>query len=85
MIKNWQQSNPAMRVVQQKRGKVSGRAALSTTLENESPLAGQKETIVLVSVDDPKGVLAVLFIAPQSDYRTYQPTFSAMLKSFEVD
>jgi Zn-dependent protease with chaperone function len=85
MIKSWQHSNPAMRVMQQKHGKVSGRAALSTTLENDSPLAGQKETVVMVAVDDPKGVLAVLFIAPQSDYRTYQPTFSAMLKSLEVD
>lgn len=85
LIKSWQQSNPAMRLLQQKRGKVSGRSAVSTTLENDSPLAGRKETIVLVAVDDPEGVLAVLFIAPQSDYRTYQPTFSAMLKSFYVD
>jgi hypothetical protein len=84
MIKSWQSSNPAMRVLQQKRGKVSGRVALSTTIENDSPLAGQKESLVLVSVDDPRGVLAVLFITPKPEYKTYQPTFSAMLKSLEV-
>ncbi len=84
LIKSWQQSNPAMRVLQQKRGKVSGRTALSTSLENDSPLAGQKETLVLVSVDDPRGALAVLFISPQKDYKTYQPTFNSMLKSLEV-
>jgi hypothetical protein len=35
-------------------------------------------------VDDPRGVLAVLFITPKPEYKTYQPTFSAMLKSLEV-
>lgn len=84
IIKSWQRSNPAMRVLQQKRGKVSGRVALSTTIENDSPLAGQKESLVLVSVDDPRGVLAVLFITPKPEYKNYQPTFSAMLKSLEV-
>jgi hypothetical protein len=84
IIKSWQNSNPAMRVLQQKRGKVSGRSALSTTIENDSPLAGQKESLVLVSVDDTRGVLAILFITPKPEYKTYQPTFSAMLKSLEV-
>ncbi len=84
LIRSWQQSNPAMRVLQQKKGKVRGHPALSTTLDNDSPLAGQKETLVLVSVDDPRGVLAVIFVAPKSDYRMYQPTFSAMLKSLEI-
>lgn len=85
LIRSWQQANPAMRVLQQKNGKVSGRAALSTTLENDSPLAGQKETIVMVAVDDPKGALAVLFIVPKSEYKTYQSTFSAMLKSLKLN
>ncbi len=83
LIKSWQRSNPAMRVLQQKKGKVRGRPALSTEIENDSPLAGQKEKLILVSVDDPNGVLAVIFVAPVSDYKKYQPTFSAMLKSLE--
>ena len=85
LIRSWQHANPAMRVLQQKKGKVSGRAALSTSLENDSPLAGQKETIVMVSVDDPRGILAVLFIVPKSEYKAYQPSFSAMLKSLKVE
>jgi hypothetical protein len=84
IIKSWQRSNPAMRVLQQSRGKVSGRPALSTMLDNDSPLAGQKETLVLISVDDPRGVLAVLFISPKTEYKAYQPTFNAMLKSLEI-
>lgn len=85
MIKSWQQSNPAMRVLQQQHGKVSGHAALSTTLENDSPLAGQKEKLILVVVEDPRGALAVLFISPQPEYKTYQPAFSVMLKSLEFN
>ena len=84
LIRSWQHSDPAMRVLRQKRGKVKGLPALSTTLENDSPLAGQKETLILVSVDDPKGVLAVIFVSPKTDYKAYRPTFSAMLKSLEV-
>ncbi len=84
LIKSWQQSNPAMRVLQQKKGKVSGRPALSTTLENDSPLAGQKETDVLVTVQGQDGVLAIIFVAPKSDYRQYQSAFRAMLNSLNV-
>jgi Zn-dependent protease with chaperone function len=84
LIKSWQQSNPGMRVLQQKKGKVRGRRALSTTLENDSPLAGQKETDILVTVEGRNGILAVIFVSPQSDYRSYRGTFDAMLKSLEV-
>jgi len=84
LIKSWQQSNPSMRVLEQKKGKVRGRRALSTTLENDSPLAGQKETDVLFTVEGSDGILAVMFVSPQSEYRSYQPTFQAMLKSLEV-
>lgn len=85
LIKSWQRSNPAMRVTGQKSGRVRGRRALSTTLENDSPLEGQKETDVLVTVQGRKGVLAVIFVAPKSEYRNYQATFKAMLNSLEVD
>jgi Zn-dependent protease with chaperone function len=84
LIKSWQQSNPSMRVLQQKKGKVRGRRALSTTLENDSPLAGQMETDILVTVEGREEILAVIFVSPQSDYGSYRPTFDAMLKSFEV-
>jgi hypothetical protein len=29
-------------------------------------------------------VLAVLFISPKTEYKAYQPTFNAMLKSLEI-
>ncbi|MBI1941620.1 MAG: hypothetical protein HYS33_08960, partial [Acidobacteria bacterium] len=84
LIDSLRNSNPNLRVVKQSRGRVKGRAALSTLLENDSPLQGQKETDHLVTVRGRDGVLAVVFIAPQSAFESYQPAFEAMLKSLEV-
>ena len=78
-----QQSNPAMRVLQQTRGKVRGRKALSTRIENDSPLQGQKEADLLVVVEGRNSFLALLFIAPQSAFGSYQSVFQAMLRSVE--
>jgi len=77
-------SNPNLRVVRQSKGRVKGRAALSTLLENDSPLQGQKEADHLVTVSGRDEVLVVVFIAPQSAYESYRPTFEEMLKSLEV-
>lgn len=82
-IASVQKSNPAMRVLQQASIKVCGRKALSTKIENDSPLQGQKETDLLVMVEGRKTFLALLFIAPQSAFESYQPAFQAMLKSVE--
>lgn len=84
IIESLRNSNPNLRVVKQSKGRVKGRAALSTLLENDSPLQGQKETDHLVTVSGRDGVLVVVFIAPQSAYDSYQPSFEAMLKSLEV-
>jgi hypothetical protein len=64
--------------------KVRGRAALSTRLENDSPLEGQKETDQLITVRGRNTMTVVLFIAPQSGFESYQPTFKAMLGSLEL-
>jgi Zn-dependent protease with chaperone function len=84
LIDSLRNSNPNLRVVKQTRARVRGRAALSTLLENDSPLQGQKETDHLVTVSGRGAVLAVVFIAPQSAYDSYRPTFEAMLRSLEI-
>jgi hypothetical protein len=84
LIQSLQQSNPGMRVLRQKRVKVRGRRALSTQLENDSPLAGQKEIDQLVTVQGRDAVIAVVFIAPQPEYKSYQSTFQRMLNSLEI-
>ncbi len=84
LIDSLRYSNPNLRVVGQSRFRVNRRAALSTLLENDSPLEGQKEIDRLITVSGRDGVLAVVFIAPQSAYDAYQATFSAMLGSLRV-
>jgi len=84
VIDSLRNTNPNLRVVRQSKGRVKGRAAYSTMLENDSPLQGQKETDHLVTVSGRDGVLVVVFIAPQSAYESYRPTFEEMLKGLEV-
>ena len=84
IIDSLRNSNPNLQIVKQSKGRVKGRAALSTLLDNDSPLQGQKETDHLVTVSGRDGILVLVFIAPQPAYDSYRPAFEAMLKSLEV-
>ena len=84
LIDSMRQSNPNLRVIRQQGAKVSGRDALSTLLENDSPIQGEKEQDNLVTVRVPSGLVALVFIAPASAYDSYKPAFEAMLGSFEL-
>jgi Zn-dependent protease with chaperone function len=84
MVEAMRRSNPNLRVVTQKSLRVRGRPALSTLLENDSPVEGQKETDHLVTVRGRDSIIAVIFVAPQSAFESYRPTFEAMLNSLEL-
>lgn len=83
-LDSMRQSNPNLRVRQQTSLKIKGRPALSTLLENDSPLQGQKETDRLITVRGKDAMLAVILVAPQSAFQAYAPTFEAMVKSLEL-
>jgi len=84
LIESLRKSNPNLRVVNQTPTKVRGRAALTTRLENDSPLEGKKETDILVTVRTKSTLTVVLFVAPQTAFEAYQPTFNTMLRSLEL-
>ncbi len=84
LLDSMRQSNPNLRVVKQTSLKIKGRAALSTLLENDSPLEGQKEADQLVTVRVRDGMLALIFVAPQSAAEAYRPTFDAMVRSLDL-
>ena len=84
LLDSMRQSNPNLRVVKQTSLKIKGQPALSTLLENDSPLQGQKETDRLVTVRAKDAMLAVIFVAPQSAFQAYGPTFDAMVKSLDL-
>ena len=64
--------------------KLEGRAALFTLLETDSPLQGQKERDLLVTTRQSNSLFSLIFIAPESSFDAYQPTFDAMLQSLEL-
>jgi hypothetical protein len=84
LLDSLQQSNPNLRVATQSGIKLGDRPALSTLLENDSPLPGQKERDRLVTLRQRDSLLALIFIAPESSFDAYKPAFDAMLQSLEV-
>jgi len=84
MLETLRSSNPNLRVIEQKAMNLKGRSALSTLLETDSPLPGQKERDQLVTTRQSGFLVSLIFIAPQSQFDAYKPTFDAMLQSLEL-
>lgn len=81
LLAQLRQSNPAMQVSgRQTRTSLNRQQALVTTLTNQSPLGG-REIDMLVTVERPEGLLYMVFIAPEQDWKQMQPVFEQMLRS----
>lgn len=80
---NLQKSNPNMKLSRD-RGQiqVAGQAALSRVYINESPLGG-REVDWMVTVLRPEGLAYFVFVAPETEFAAYQPTFQKILDSVE--
>jgi Zn-dependent protease with chaperone function len=84
LLDTLRQSNPNLRVIEQSGIRLKGRSALSTLLELDSPLQGQKERDLLITTRQSDSVFSLIFIAPESSFDAYKPTFDAMLQSLEL-
>jgi Zn-dependent protease with chaperone function len=84
LLDSMRQSNPTLRVVQQTGMSLQGRSAVSTLLENASPIEGQRETDHLITLRQGDHLLALIFIAPEGAFESYRPTFDKMLESIEL-
>ena len=81
LIEELRRSNQGMRIIRSSEHvRVDGQRALSTDLSNESPLGG-RETDWLITVPHPDGLLFFVFVAPDSEFRSYNHTFRVMLDS----
>ena len=58
--------------------------ALSTLMQNDSPIGGQRETDHLVTVRQGDSVLTFIFIAPAGAFESYAPTFDKIVQSIEL-
>jgi Zn-dependent protease with chaperone function len=78
--------NPSMK--QQGAGqdfRLQGMEARSLVFLSESPLPNESERDWLVGIQRTDGVmLYLLFIAPEKDFKQFQPAFEAMLKSIQM-
>jgi len=84
LVDSMRQSNPQLHVLQQTGLNLRGNPALSTLLQNDSPIEGQRETDHLVTVRQGEGVLTFIFIAPSSAFESYAPTFDKILQSIDL-
>jgi len=74
--------NPGMQQTQQaKTVKVGGINGLLTPLSSTSPVKGQKENDLLLTVTRPESIFYIMFVAPQSDWSSVQPAFDNAVNS----
>ncbi len=84
LVESMRRSNPNMRVLRQDNLNLLGRPAISTQLEMDSAVEGQKERDDLVTLRSGDRLLALVFIAPEPAIAAYKPTFDAMLQSLQA-
>ena len=75
------QASQVKQTANSKSVKVAGQAALLTAMESTSPLQGQREVDMLLTVARPEALFYVVFIAPQSEWAGVQPAFDAVVAS----
>ena len=65
---------------------VSNREALAVSLRNVSEITGQPETVMLLATFTRAGdLLYVIFVAPTSDYASYQSAFDRIARSLVIN
>jgi hypothetical protein len=84
VLESIRQSNPQMHVLQQGGMNLRGNPAVSTLLQNDSPIEGQRETDHMVTVRQNDSVLTFMFIAPASAFESYAPTFDKIVQSIDL-
>lgn len=84
LVQELRLSNRNMRVIRYREViRVDGERALSTYLSNDSPLGG-RETDWLVTLENPEGLLFLVFTAPERDFQRYEGAFHEMLRSVRI-
>ncbi len=81
LVQRLQEQNAGMRETGRERARVAGERALAVRLTSQSPLQGERETDWLFAVRRDDSLFYIIFIVPESDYRSYQRTFQDILDS----
>ncbi|MDX1981907.1 MAG: M48 family metalloprotease [Bryobacteraceae bacterium] len=62
---------------------VSGSQGLLHVLYGQSAFQGQREVVIVVTADHPAGLLYMILISPENEYKPAQPAFERMITSLE--
>ena len=83
LIRDLQKSNSDLRVVGRPRSFKGPDSAemMSVSAVGRSPMQGQNESNLIITTFRPEGLWYVVFIAPEGDYRAWEPSFQQMLNS----
>jgi Zn-dependent protease with chaperone function len=80
-----QQSNGLKQVGNGENFSLNGKPARSLVFQGNSPLQGEQERDWLVTQQRPDGSLMyMLFVSPEKDFKSLQPAFEKMLRSFKM-
>ena len=84
LVRQMMESNPGTQRISRQRARIDGRRGLATQLSGPSALAGERESDWLFTVRLEDRLFYVVFIVPESDYRSYRTTFDRMLDSVRL-
>ena len=85
LIENLRRSNPGTRIRQgYRRGRISGRAALSVVMEGDSPVQGAERNWLLTTFGPGNRLYYFIAVAPESEFRDYERTFESILDSIRL-
>jgi len=86
LIRKFERENPEMRSGRETRViQVAGETALLSTLYSRSPYRNEREVDVVVTVARPRGLFYAVFIAPQSQFDSFQPSFEKIVQSVRFE
>jgi hypothetical protein len=86
LVQQLQSGNPGLKPSgkEARRATLDGEAALVTGLSNESPYGGSTETDLLVTAARPEGLYYLVFVAPESEFQKFEPTFKKIIESVRL-
>lgn len=79
-------NNPGMQLIEEpRRILVNQKRTMLYMMQGPSPFQGQKEVVVLAVVErSATEAVSAIFVAPERDYKRFEPTFQRMLGSLQI-
>lgn len=86
IVNQLRESNPNLFEERSSRydGQLDGRRAMATFLSGRNSL-GNDERVWLIARPGERGIVYLLFVAPERDFDRYEPTFRSMVQSFRFN